>query len=112
MNLAHIHLLLNHFPTVGMIIGLGLFLLALLGKSEELKRASLVVFLGIALLTLPTYMTGNAAQDMLKTTPSVSKTLIETHRDAAMLGLLFMEILGAVSWLGLWQFRRNGRLST
>ena len=25
MNLAHIHLLLNHFPTIGTIIGIGLF---------------------------------------------------------------------------------------
>jgi hypothetical protein len=37
--------------------------------------------------------------------------LIEAHRDMAMLGLLFMELLGAVAWLGLWQRRRNGRVS-
>jgi len=53
MNLAHIHLLLNHFPTIGTIIGIGLFLVGLAAKSDDLKRASLVVFLGIALLTLP-----------------------------------------------------------
>jgi len=40
MNLAHIHLLLNHFPTVGMIIGIGLFLLALIGKSDDLKKGT------------------------------------------------------------------------
>ena len=28
MNLAHVHLLLNHFPTVGMIVGLGVYLMA------------------------------------------------------------------------------------
>ena len=85
MNLAHIHLLLNHFPTIGMIIGIGLFLIGLLGKSHELKEASLVVFLGIAMLALPTYMSGNAAQEKICFTPtkdapckdlSVSKALI------------------------------------
>ena len=45
MNLAHVHLLLNHFPVIGMIIGLGLFLGSLIGKSEDLKRASLLIFL-------------------------------------------------------------------
>jgi len=30
MNLAHLHLLLNHFPTIGFGIGLGLFVIALL----------------------------------------------------------------------------------
>ena len=69
MNLAHLHLLINHFPTIGFIIGLGLFVLHLIGKSDELKRASLVVFVGIALMTLPTYMTGSAAQEMICMVP-------------------------------------------
>jgi len=116
MNLAHIHLLLNHFPTVGMIIGIGLFLLGLAGKSDDLKRASLVVFLGIALLALPTYMSGNAAQEMICkgqpkapcTDPGVSKALIEKHEGAALLALMFMELTGAFAWLGLWKSRRAG----
>ena len=121
MNLAHIHLLLNHFPTVGMIIGIGLFLVGLAGKSDDLKRASLVVFLGISLLSLPTYMTGNAAQEMIclvksKTDPcidtGVSKALIEKHEGAALLALTFMEFTGAFAWLGLWQNRRKAKFST
>ncbi len=47
MTLAHVHLLLNHFPTVGMIIGFGLFILGLMGKSDDIRRVSLAVFLGI-----------------------------------------------------------------
>jgi len=65
VNLAHVHLLLNHFPTIGTIIGVGLFLVALIARSNDLKRASYVVFLGIALITLPTYTSGNAAQEMI-----------------------------------------------
>ena len=61
MDLTHIHLLLNHFPTIGYIIGGGLFLLSLITKSDDLKRASLVVLLGIALIAIPTYMSGNGA---------------------------------------------------
>ena len=117
MNLAHLHLLLNHFPTIGMVVGLGLFLAALLGKNEELKRASLVIFLGIALLALPTYMSGNAAQEAICVAvpdkpcanPAVSKALIETHEGAAFLALIVMEFTGACAWLGLWQYRRTRR---
>ena len=61
MNLPHVHLLLNHFPIIGTIIALGLFLFSLIGKSDDLKRASLVIFAGIALLSIPTYMSGNGA---------------------------------------------------
>jgi hypothetical protein len=106
MDLTHIHLLLNHFPTIGMIIGGGLFLLALIMKSDDLKLASLVVLLGIALLAIPTYMSGNGAQDAIKSLPGVPKAMVEAHEGAAFLAIAFMEVLGAFAWLGLWQFRR------
>ena len=109
MDLTHIHLLLNHFPTIGLIIGGGLFLLSLFTQSDDLKRASLVVLLGIALISIPTYMSGNGAQDAIKSLPGVSKSLIETHEGAALWGLVFMEVTGAFAWLALWQFRRLGR---
>jgi hypothetical protein len=106
MDLTHIHLLLNHFPTIGNIIGGGLFVFALITNSKDLKRASLIVLLGIALIAIPTYITGNAAQDAIKSLPGVSNSLIETHESAALVALGFMELTGAFAWLGLWQMRR------
>jgi hypothetical protein len=106
MDLTHIHLLLNHFPTIGYIIGGGLFVLSLVTKSDDLKRASLVVLLGIALIAIPTYMSGNGAQDGIKSLPGVSKSMIETHEGAALVAIGFMLFTGAFAWLGLWQFRR------
>ena len=110
MDLTHIHLLLNHFPTIGMIIGGGLFLLALIMNSDDLKHASLVVILGIALISIPTYMAGNGAQNAIKALPGVSKSLMGAHEGAALVAMAFMEVLGAFAWLGLWQFRRLARI--
>jgi hypothetical protein len=110
MDLAHIHLLLNHFPTIGNIIGGGLFVLSLIANSDDLKRASLVILLGISLIAIPTYISGNGAQDAIKSLPGVSKSLIETHEGAALVALAFMEVTGAFAWLGLWQFRRLARV--
>src|SRR4051812_8466276 len=110
MNLAHVHLLLNHFPTVGMIVGLGLFVAALMAKSDHLKRASLVIFFGIALLSIPTFASGTAAELALSRSPEVSVTMIQEHETAAFEALGFMELTGALAWLGLWQYRRLSRL--
>jgi hypothetical protein len=110
MDLAHIHLLLNHFPVIGGIMGGGLFVLSLISKSDDLKRTSLAVLLGIALLSIPTYISGNGAQDAIKSLPDVSKSLVETHEAAALVALAFMEVTGAFAWLGLWQFRRLARV--
>ena len=105
--LVHLHLLLNHFPTVGMTVGFGVFLLALVKKSEDLKRGGLAVLFVIALLSLPTYMTGYSAQKSVRTMPGVSQAVIDLHQRSALLALIFMEATGLVSWYGLWYSRRG-----
>jgi len=110
MNLVHLHLLLNHFPTIGMIVGLGVFVMAIAAKSDDLKRASLGIFFSIALLSIPAFATGTAGELALADTPAVSKAAIETHKNAAFVALWFMELTGALGWLGLWQYRRLSRL--
>ena len=118
MNLAHLHLLLNHFPTIGFGIGLGLFLVSLFGRNLELKRASLVILFLIAVIAIPTYLTGAAAQDTicervnggLKCPADVSLAMIQKHEDWALLAFSIMEITGFVAWIGLWQMRRTSKL--
>lgn len=105
MDLTHIHLLLNHIPIIGTIIAIGLFLFSLLG-SDDLKKASLVIFTGIALISIPTYMSGNAAEHAIRNLAGISKPFTKAHNDAALLSLVFMEITGIFAWLGLWQYRR------
>ncbi|MSO84020.1 MAG: hypothetical protein EXQ53_12125, partial [Acidobacteria bacterium] len=109
MNLAHLHLVLNHFPVIGTVIGLGLFVVSLVGKNDDLKRASLLVFAAMALLTLPAFFSGIGAQSAIRRDPAVSAALIERHEGAAMLALFFMEIVGALALVGLW---RRYRVST
>jgi hypothetical protein len=108
MNLAHLHLVLNHFPIIGTVIGLGLFLSSLVGKNEDLKRASLIVFAAVALLALPAFFSGIGAQAAIAREPAVSAALIERHEGAAMLALLFMEVTGALALVGLWRRDRIG----
>jgi uncharacterized membrane protein len=110
MNWVHVHLLLNHFPTVGMIIGLGLFVTAIVAKSDDLKRASLGVFFFLSLIAIPAFVTGTSARLALDKAPGVSNAMINAHENAAFEGLWFIELTGAVAWLGLWQFRRLARL--
>jgi uncharacterized membrane protein len=106
VNLAHLHLLLNHFPTVGLGIALGLLLASLLKKSEDLQQASFVAFFLLALLAIPAYLTGSAAQIVLQARPDVSQDVIDAHQDAALLALILMEIMGFLAWVALWRFRR------
>ncbi len=107
--MVHLHLLLNHLPTVGFGIGLGLFLVALVQRNDTLEQLSLGILFVIALFAIPVYESGAAAREAIQDLPGVSKALIATHEDAALLAFVFMEITGAVAWFGLWQFRRISR---
>jgi uncharacterized membrane protein len=109
MNLAHIHLLLNHFPVIGTIIAVLLFVSAIIENSADLKKASLLTFLGIAILSIPVYMSGKAAEQVIKNLPGVSEHLIVQHENAALPAYVLMEITGALAWFGLWRFRRTSQ---
>ena len=106
MNLAHLHLVLNHFPIIGTIVGLGLFLGSLVGKNADLRRAGLIVLAVIALVAIPTFFSGVGAQGAIKNDPGVSEALIERHEGAAMLAFFFMEITGALALVELWKHYR------
>jgi uncharacterized membrane protein len=111
MNAVQIHLLLNHFPTVAFSIGLMLFLVAIAGRNDYLKRASLVIFFITAALTIATYVSGNEAQTLIKDTPGVSVASIGAHETAAFIAFVFMQATGFFSWLGLWMWRRVSRVT-
>jgi len=106
MNLAHLHLLLNHFPIIGTLVALGLFISSFVGKNDDLKRSSLIIFAAIALITLPTFFSGIGAQRAIRKDPGVSTALIERHEGAAMLAIFFMLITGALALVELWRRRR------
>jgi uncharacterized membrane protein len=109
MNLAHVHLLLNHTPTIGFGVAICLYAVAFFGKNETLKRTGLVLLFLAAVLAIPTYISGNFAELRLcpegECLPGVSRAFIRAHEDAALLAFCVMEITGFMAWLALWQWR-------
>ena len=112
---AHLHLLLNHVPTVGFAIGIALFAFGLLVRSDHLRVAGMVTLVGIALLAIPVYATGGGAQLQVCGSlapgvpcedPALSRVLIDMHESLAFIAYLLLLVVGGLAWLGLWQFRR------
>lgn len=107
MNLPHIHLLLNHWPIIGTFIALGVFFIGLIMRSDDLRQIGFALFAILALLSIPVYLSGNAAFDSIKKLPNVSQKLADTHEGAAILAFMSMEITGLLALFGLWGFSRN-----
>ena len=110
LTIPHLHLLLNHVPTVGTVAGVGLLLLALVRRNDHLLRAGFEVLFVVALATLPVYLTGVAAEGAIEGLGGVSAEAIETHETAALLAFVWMQITGFAAWLALWQGRRLAQL--
>jgi uncharacterized membrane protein len=106
MNLAHLHLLLNHFPIIGTIVALGLFITSFIGKNDDLKRSALIIFAAIALITLPAFFSGIGAQRMVRKEPGIAVAVIDRHEGAAILAMFLMLITGALALVELWNRRR------
>src|SRR5487761_1199868 len=107
VNLAHLHLLINHFPVLGTMIGLGLFLCSFVGKNQDLRRAAYIIFAAMALIAIPTFESGIAAARMIAGRPGISDSLVQRHEGSAMLSIWFMLITGALALVGLWKLYRR-----
>ncbi len=101
MNAAHIHLLLNHLPSLGALFGLLLLLTGLMTKSDDIKKASLLLFVLAALVAVPTFFSGKSAEEVVEDLPGVTEEIIEEHEEAGIQSLIAIEILGLLSLVGL-----------
>ncbi|MBL9169233.1 MAG: hypothetical protein JNN07_15945 [Verrucomicrobiales bacterium] len=110
MNLIHLHLALNHVPVVGTFFGVGLLAYALWRKSEEVKRVAMGVFVIVALMTIPVYLTGEASEDPAKELPGVTAAHIERHDQAAAIAFTSVLVSGIFAFVGLVRFRGGRQL--
>ena len=107
MDFPHLHLLLNHFPIIGTMVGAGLFLTSLFVSTEDVRLSSLIIFVVVALLAIPAFITGVGAQEKIVADTSISNDRIQRHEGAAELAIWFMEVTGAVAVIALWQCVRR-----
>lgn len=110
MSWGYLHLALNHVPVIGTFLCLLLLLVAFVRNSEELKKVTLALLVLIALITIPVYLTGEHAEEMIENIPGASEALIERHEDAAVFSLITVEVAGITALAGLLIFGRNKRL--
>src|SRR5260370_38796490 len=58
---SHVHMILNHFPTVGWVMALTFYVIALVANNDPSERAGLAALAILASVGVPPYVTGAAA---------------------------------------------------
>jgi uncharacterized membrane protein len=103
----HWHLVLNHLPLVGTLVAVCLLAGAWAAGSRDVTRASLLLFVVLALVAIPTFTTGAAARWALQDAPDISARAVSAHQDAALVALAALLVTGWLAWFALWRDRRR-----
>lgn len=111
MNLTHLHLLINHLPIIGSILG-GLVLAhALWTKNNQTKIAAFNVLIISSIGAAIAYFTGEEAEEAVENIQGISKNMIEQHDDSAVISMVAMALAGIASIIGLYLTLKNSPLT-
>lgn len=102
MNDAHLHMVVNHFPIIGTIFGLGILIIGIVLKNKSVKTVAYVLFIIAALFGAFSMGTGEGAEELVEDMPSVGKQIIHEHEELAETLALLLYIIGAFSILSLY----------
>jgi uncharacterized membrane protein len=112
MSLVHLHLMLTHLPVLGVLFGTLLLVVGVVRQNDVLRRTALVVFLATGVLAGATYLTGEPAEEAVEHLPGVSKVIIESHEEAALVATLAAAGLAIISAAGLIRYRKGKAIPT
>lgn len=102
MNDAHLHMVVNHFPIIGIILGFGVLIAGMFLKNNSVKNTAYFLFIVGAIFAAISMATGEGAEEMVEDMPSVGKQIIHEHEEMAEKLALVLYLLGVVSIAGLY----------
>lgn len=107
MSAAYLHIILSHVPVLGLLFASGLHLAGLLLSSRKVRRVSLLCFTLTGVLTAPLYFSGETSEEIAVKLLGASSELIQAHEDSAMVVFIGTTLLGVVSLVAFFVYRKS-----
>jgi uncharacterized membrane protein len=101
MNDAHLHMIVNHFPIVGPILGLLVLIGGMFFKDIPVKNTAYLLFILSAIFTVFSMATGEGAEKIAEDMLNIDHHVIHEHEEYAEKFAIIIYLLGIVSILGL-----------
>jgi len=110
MNDAHLHMVVNHFPIIGIILGLGVLIIGFFFKNDSVKNTAYGLFVVAAIFTAISMGTGEGAEEMVEDFPGIGKNIIHEHEEVAEKLALVLYVLGVLSIVGIYlNIKKNSK---
>ena len=111
MNDAHLHMVFNHFPIIGLFFGIGILAFGIVKKQTILVNTAYVMFIFCMLMAKATMMTGEGAEEIVEEL-GISHDIIHEHEELAETFMKVLYGLGLVSIFGLVaNFKKHAKAS-
>lgn len=101
MSQLHLHLLINHLPVFGSILGAIVLVQGFLNKNNQTIIAAYSLLIISAIGAIIAYLTGEGAEEAVENIPGIAKNMIEPHEDFSAIALGALIILGMISLIGI-----------
>ena len=111
MNAGHMHLILNHAPIFGAFVGMLIFGIGMFRRNNTLEKTGLITLIAAGIATLPTYFTGEGAEEVAEQFKESSHDMIHEHEELAETGLILMIALALASLILLIMMWRSKKSS-
>ena len=112
MNDAHVHMVVNHFPIIGTIFGLGILITGIVMKNNVVKNVAYVLFFFFFIFGFASMFTGEGAEEIAENLPSVTDQIIHEHEEMAEKLALVLYVLAGISLVGLYlNFKNHAKSS-
>ncbi len=83
MNDAHWHLVVNHFPIIGTMFGLGILIAGLVLKNNTVKNTGYILFVIAAIFAFASMATGDGAEELVEDMPNIGHQIVHEHEELA-----------------------------
>ena len=107
MNDAHLHMIVNHFPIIGTIFGLGVLIAGIALKNKTIKNTAYSLFVIAAIFAAVSMGTGDGAEEMVEDIPNIGRKIIHNHEEMAEKLAIVLYLLGVISLIGVYTNIKN-----
>ena len=107
MDQGHLHLIITHLPIFGAILGGIVLFQGLWSKSDQVNLAGYSLLIIAAIGAIISYVTGEAAEELVESIPGIAESVVEEHEEFALFALISLIATGVFSLLGCYLHWKN-----
>lgn len=112
MNDAHLHMVVNHFPIIGTLFGLGILVTGLILKNNSIKNTAYILFAVAAIFAAFSMGTGEGAEELVEDMPNIGHQIIHEHEEIAEKFAIIVYATGFFGLVSLFASYKKYRFAT